>query len=109
MMMRFSESIEFQSDIKKLKKFKSLEEDLSLFRKVISNSPLGISRHSVLLVERNNCFAIKSRLFCQYLRGNSLRIVYIYNKLEDSVTFLELFFKGDKPREDALRIRKYLR
>ena len=51
---------------------------------------------------------IKARFFCKYLKCKSLRVVYAYYETEKRIVFIELFFKGDKEREDGERIRKYL-
>jgi len=45
----------------------------------------------------------------RYLKGSSLRIIYGYRKENDSVDFIELYFKGEKENEDRDRIREYLK
>jgi len=48
-------------------------------------------------------------LACKYLRNSSLRVIYAYFIHERRVDFIELYFKGDKEREDGARINRYLR
>jgi hypothetical protein len=65
------------------------------------------------LARKSHVTIVKARLFCQSLKRNSLRIIYAY--IEKSaeiefvgIEFIELYFKGDKEREDAERIKRYL-
>jgi mRNA-degrading endonuclease RelE of RelBE toxin-antitoxin system len=36
---------------------------------------------------------------------SGIRVIYYWNKSERRVTFLEMYFKGDKVSEDSNRIR----
>jgi hypothetical protein len=47
-------------------------------------------------------------LFCRYLKGAALRIVYAYHAAHTRVDFIEIYFKGDKENEDQERIKNYL-
>jgi len=108
--MNFNETYEFSKDFKRLsKKYKSLDDDLIEFKKVISKFPLGIGKHFVVIIEKENVKIIKSRLFCRYLKGSSLRIIYAYCEKKHRVEFIQLYFKGDKENEDHVRIKNYLR
>jgi len=112
--MKFNETNEFKKDYKKLsKKFRTLKKDLDTFIKLLKINPRGNSRHFVSLTETDVCVVIKARLFCQSLKGKSLRIVYAYNKSSEEfdliqIDFIEVFFKGDKAREDKKRIINYI-
>lgn len=108
MKMKFDEGQEFLKEFKKLKKkYKSLNNDLEIFKKLLEAHPLGISRHTNILIRSHDCIVIKSRLFCRYLKGNTLRIVYLYIKKNSQIIFIEIFFKGEKAREDQQRIKDY--
>ncbi len=48
-------------------------------------------------------------LFCRYLKGSSLRIVYAYLEQNRQIDFIELYCKGEQENEDRDRIEKYLR
>lgn len=108
--MNFEETYEFSKDFKRLsKKYKSLADDLLEFKKVISKFPLGVSKHFVALMAKETVKIIKGRLFCRYLKGSSLRIIYAYFEGKHRVEFIQLYFKGDKENEDYNRIKDYLR
>lgn len=105
--MKFNEDQRFTKEFKKLKKkFRSLDEDLDLFKQVLKNKT-PIDRHTTTLHEDESATIIKSRLFCKYLKGSTLRIVLVFYKTHQEVTFIEIYFKGDKPREDKLRVKEY--
>jgi len=108
--MNFDETDEFSKDFKRLsKKYKSLADDLLEFKKVISKFPLGSSKHFVLLKAKETVKIIKGCLFCRYLKGSSLRIIYSYCENKHRVEFIQLYFKGDKENEGHNRIKNYLR
>ncbi len=108
--MNFDESAEFRRELKVLKKkYKSLPRDLKQFRQVVSSIPLGNGKHFHILTESNCLRVIKARLFCRYLKGSSLRVVYVYCEEKQTVEFLEIYFKGEQQMEDGERIKKYLK
>lgn len=108
-MMNFDELPEFQKELRQLaKKYKSLPEDLHEFRKVVSAVPLGNSKHFNIITQTEIFYIVKARLFCRYLKGSSLRIVYSYFEHEQRIELIELYFKGDKENEDPERIKEYL-
>ncbi len=108
--MNFNETDDFTKDLKRLsKKYKSLSNDLSGFKKIVSQIPLGTGRHFVILTNTEEIKVVKARLFCRYLKGSSLRIVYAYNERKQMIEFVELYFKGDEENEDSERIKFYLK
>lgn len=108
--MNFDELPEFQKELKRLgKKYKSLSDDLQEFRNVISAVPLGNSKHFNVITKTEFLHIIKARLFCRYLKGTSLRIVYAYHVAASKVDFIEIYFKGEKENEDRERIKEYLK
>jgi mRNA-degrading endonuclease RelE of RelBE toxin-antitoxin system len=111
--MNFSETPEFRKDFKKLsKKYLSLTEDLNEFKKVVKSFPSGKGNNSAILFEFPKLKIVKARFFCKYLKGSSLRIIYAYheetNKIE-LIEFIELYYKGNKEREDKIRIQNYIK
>jgi len=109
MMMNFDEIPEFQKDCKGLgKKYLSLYDDLQEFQKVVTVVPLGNSKHFNVIVQTEVLYIIKARLFCRYLKGSSLRVIYAYFKQQEKIEFVEVYFKGDMKNEDHSRIKKYL-
>lgn len=107
--MGSSETHQFRNDLRRLtKKYRSLAEDLKEFRKVIDAVPCGTSRHFAVLHDTGDLKIIKARLFCRYLRGSSLRVIYAYREQGECIEFIELYFKGEKGMEDVGRIRAYI-
>jgi len=113
--MNFKNTDEFQKDFKKLsKKFKSLDSDLTEFKKVLCEAPLGIGKHFRVITKVECAHNIKARFFCKYLKKKDLRIIYAYienyqTKETVGIEFLEMYFKGDKENEDRDRIKEYLK
>ena len=107
--MNFDEVPEFQKELKRLaKKYKSLHDDLQEFRNVVSAVPLGNSKHFNVITKTEVLHIVKARLFCKYLKGASLRIIYAYFEQTLHIEFIELYYKGDKESEDNSRIKEYL-
>jgi hypothetical protein len=108
--MNFNEIPEFSKEFKdKAKKYLSLSRDLDMFKRVVSEVPLGNGKHFTIITIYNDIKIIKARLFCEYLSKSSLRIIYSYKKQENLIEFLELYFKGDKENENRERIKDYLK
>ncbi|MEK7644017.1 MAG: hypothetical protein AAB390_01805 [Patescibacteria group bacterium] len=109
-----SQTLEFQKDYKKLaKRYRTLADDLAVFENVVAIKPLGFGKNFVVLARQKGLVIVKARLFCRSLKRNSLRIIYAYTEqsLEIEpvgIEFIELYFKGDKEREDSERIKLYL-
>jgi len=107
--MNYKSTPEFAKEFKKLsKKYRSLGEDIGEFKKIIENFPLGTGRHFNILTNQPKITVVKARLFCKYLKGSSLRIIYSYSKEEKYAEFIEIYPKNKKSNEDRGRIRKYL-
>ena len=109
MTMNFDELPEFQKDYKRPgKRYKSLIDDLQEFRNVVSVVPLGNSKHFYIITQTEIFYIVKARLFCRYLKGSSLRVVYAYFEQEQRIEFIEVYFKGDMENENYDRIMEYL-
>ena len=107
--MNFDELREFQKECRNLgKKYRSLPDDLEEFRKVVTTFPRGNSKHFNVIAENEQFCIIKARLFCRYLKGSSLRIIYAYFESIQKIEFIEVYFKGDKENEDRSRVSQYL-
>lgn len=109
---------EFRKDFKKLvKKFRTLNDDLETFitnqlklshKLNIDNK--GVVRIADLGIEYPKIY--KARKFsCKTLKGkgaaSGIRIIYAYYENEDSIEFIEIYYKGEKKNEDRERICKY--
>jgi hypothetical protein len=109
MTMTFDELPEFQKERKRLaRKYRSLSDDLREFRNVVSVVPLGNRKHFTVIAQNENLHIVKARLFCRYLKGSSLRVIYSYFEQEQRIEFIEIYFKGDKENEDRHRVKEYL-
>ncbi len=106
---------EFEKEFNKLKKkWRSLEEDLITF----INTPLKLFHKQSLDVKGiqpisglgiiNTKIYIAKRFACKALKGtgsnSGIRIIYAYIDENDSIEFIEMYYKGDKDYEDKERI-----
>lgn len=109
--MTFEELAEFQKDLKNLlKKFRTLNDDLEVVKKVLEIMPnerppfsfhidnLGIET-CVIKVKKIACKALKGRGV-----NSGLRLIYAYFEQEERITFIEIYHKSDKALEDRERI-----
>jgi hypothetical protein len=110
---------EFDKDMKRLKKHRTLEEDLRRF--LLAQVYMHhIEKHDVKGLYRIPGLGIKepkiykaTRFSCQSLGGGSysgIRVIYAYSEKEndrDKVTLIEIYYKGDKENENRDRIIKY--
>ena len=109
MTMNFDELPEFQKERKRLaRKYRSLSEDLQEFRNVVSVVPLGNSKHFAVIARNETLHVVKARLFCRYLKGSSLRVIYSYFEQERRIEFIEMYYKGEQKNENRGRVRAYL-
>lgn len=113
--MNFDSLDEFEKDLKKLSKrrFKSLFEDLDTIKKLLRENPtekpplsfritgLRIST-SIIKLKKFACKSVKSKG-----TNSGMRLIYTFDKQENTITFIELYHKGDKSTEDKSRIYKY--
>lgn len=110
---------EFEKDLKKLKKFRTLEEDLEIFiekqlqlfhklhidnKGIFPIPDLGISYPKIYKARKFACKSLKGKGV-----ASGIRVIYAYFDKEDIVEFVEIYYKGDKENEDRNRILKYYR
>jgi len=109
---------EFEKDLKKLnKKLKTLQKDLEIFinTQLKIFHKLGIDNKGIVRISNlgiNSPEIYKARKFaCRSLKGkganSGIRVIYAYYKEEDKIEFIEIYFKGDKEKEDRKRILRY--
>jgi len=109
-MKSFNVTQEFKKDFKKLgKKHQTLDEDLEKLKKVLATTPTGIGKNFIVIHHSPAIKIVKARMACRALRDRSLRIIYAYFEQEQTIEFIELYFKGDKENEDRERIKEYLK
>jgi len=109
-MNHFDALAEFEKEFKRLfKKYRTLDDDLEKFKKILIIAPTGIGKNFVIIYSSQTVKIVKARMACRALRDQSLRIVYSYFEQDQRIEFIELYFKGDKENEDRDRIKEYLR
>jgi len=102
----FAELPEFRKDLKKLvKKYPSLLRDLELRKQVLEIFPQGrgmdVDEIPGLKI-KNKIY--KTRIVCAYLKRDSLRLIYCYDKEESLIILIEIYFKGEQILENRERI-----
>jgi hypothetical protein len=118
--IEYSETQEFGKDFKKLlKRFQSLSEDLEIAKRAVIElyHVRGIDNASVFEIPGYGAAGIKvykiKKFACKALKGtgnrSGIRVIYAYYEGEARVEFIEIYYKGDKEKEDGERIREYLR
>lgn len=111
--MNFERLDEFEKDLKKLlKRYRTLESDLEVVKKVLTAEPgerppfsfciegLGI-RSCVIKVKKIACKALKGRG-----ANSGLRLIYAHFEEEKRIVMIELYHKNDKELENRDRILK---
>jgi mRNA-degrading endonuclease RelE of RelBE toxin-antitoxin system len=119
---RFNELIRlpaFERDIRKLaKKFRTIEGDLDvfigtglyLFHKLNMDNK-GIFR--IMGLPFDNPAVYKAKKFaCRSLKGkgvhSGIRVIYAYYCEKDRIELVEIYYKGDKEKEDRGRITRLI-
>lgn len=109
-MKNFNFLPEFRKEFKKLsRKYGTLNDDLELFKKVLSSSPIGFGNNFTVIRSTEVVKIVKARMACLSLRGRSLRVIYAYFEREEKIEFIEIYYKGNKEAEDRNRIKEYLK
>lgn len=108
-MKNFNFLPEFRRELRKLsRKYGILNDDLEIFKEVLSSSPTGFGNSFTVIHSTEVIKIVKARMACRSLRGKSLRVIYAYLKREETFEFIEIYYKGDKENEDRNRIKEYL-
>lgn len=112
--MNFDELAEFQKDLKALlKKYRTLNEDLNVVKKVLEVLPDQRPPFSFRIDNSGveTCIIKVKKIACKSLKGkgvnSGLRLVYAYFPDQNKITFIELYHKIDKENEDRKRLYKY--
>lgn len=110
---------EFEKDFKALqKRYRTLDGDFETFKKFTIETfyEMNIPTTAFLPIEGfcgKKYTANKVRRFaCRSLpgRGNrsGIRIIFVWQEETRTVTFEEIYFKGDKPEEDRKRLKEFI-
>lgn len=114
--MTFEELEEFEKDLKKLlKKYRSLNDDLEVVRKVLKVAPNDRPPFSFRIdgLGIETCVIKVKKIACKSLKGrgvnSGLRLVYAHFEEGKRVVFIELYHKNNKESEDRDRILENFR
>lgn len=120
--MEYEELDEFKKDFKKLsKKYRSLNEDIEVVKKVLSVSPAARPPFSFRIdgLGIEDCLIKVKKIACKSLKGrganSGLRLVYTHFKkrneyqTEERIVLIEIYHKNEKENENKERILKYFR
>ena len=111
---------QFQKDLKKLcKRFKTLEDDLKTFIKTelvlfhkLKKDNKGVFHIPDLEIDVPKIYKAK-KFASRSLKGKGVqsgfRVIYAHFKDEDRIELIEIYYKGNKKREDRNRIMKHYR
>ena len=109
--MIFDELDEFKKDLKKLlRKYRSLNDDLEVVKKVLKVEPNERPPFSYRIdgLGIGTCVIKVKKIACKSLKGrgvnSGLRLIYAYFEIEQRVVFVELYHKNNKENEDRERI-----
>jgi len=109
--MKFDELAEFKKDLKNLlKKFKTLNDDLDVVKKVLEVTPDERPPFSFRLdnLGLETCIIKVKKIACRALKGrgvnSGLRLIYAHFPDEQRIVFIELYHKNDKDSEERNRI-----
>jgi mRNA-degrading endonuclease RelE of RelBE toxin-antitoxin system len=109
--MIFEELSEFQKDIKDLiKKYRTLNDDLDVVKQVLAVSPEARSPFSYRIdnLGLKTCIIKVKKIACKTLKGRGVnsgfRLIYAYFEADQKITFIELYHKNEKEKENRQRI-----
>ena len=109
--MTFDELVEFNKDLKNLlKKYRTLNEDLDVVKKVLEVTPQERPPFSFRIdnLGLETCVIKVKKIACKALKGrgvnSGLRLIYAHFEAEQKITFIELYHKNDKENENKQRI-----
>jgi len=112
--MTFKELTEFKKDLKTLlKKYKTLNDDLEIVKKVLVVTPEERPPFSFRLDNMSTvtCIIKVKKIACRSLKGrgvnSGLRLIYAHLPAEEKIIFIELYHKNVKDQEDRERIVLY--
>lgn len=108
-MNNFESLPEFEKEFRRFfKKYKTLNDALEKFKKVLVSCPTGVGKNFTIIHSTETIKIVKARMACRALARGSLRIIYVYFEQEQKIEFIEIYFKGNKENEDRYRIKEYL-
>lgn len=118
--MHYANHPGFDRDFKKLlKRFRTLKSDFKTL-KTYALEPfhsLGIKTNGILPIEgfcgeKHTSYKVR-KFACRALPGrgsnSGLRVIYVHQPNIQTITFIEIYFKGDQESEDRSRLQAFVR
>jgi mRNA-degrading endonuclease RelE of RelBE toxin-antitoxin system len=119
--MKYESISEFEADFKKLaKRYRSLPSDFEDMKESLLDphfeQGIPVSPKALVDIEgfgNDNYRAMKIRRFsCDSLKNrggfSGIRVVFVLQKQERIITFIEIYYKGDKENEDRKRLKRFV-
>ena len=117
--IKYKKTSSFEKDLKKLlKKFRTLEDDIEVAKiNAIELFHLkNIDNEAVFPIPDFCSDEIKiyklKKFACKALKGrgikSGIRVIYAFHIQNQTIEFIEIYFKGGSENEDKERIKKYL-
>ena len=114
--MTFEELEEYGKDVKKLlKKYRTLEDDIAIVKKVLTAEPKERPPFSFRIegLGLQTCVIKVKKIASRSMKGRGVntgfRLIYAHFEEENRIVLVELYFKGDKENEDKERIMRYFK
>ncbi len=114
--MTFEELEEYGKDLKKLlKKYRTLEDDIAIVKKVLTAEPKERPPFSFRIEGSGlqTCVIKVKKIACRSMKGRGVntgfRLIYAHFEEEKRIVLVELYFKGDKENDDKERIVRYFK
>ena len=111
-MIKIERLLEFEKDIKGLKKkYKTIEEDISIVEKVIAVNPHETPPFSFQIngIGIETCVIKVKKIASKSFKGrgamSGFRLIYAHFERESRVVLIELYHKSGKEVEDRNRIK----
>ncbi|HLF33431.1 MAG TPA: hypothetical protein VI583_04310 [Cyclobacteriaceae bacterium] len=109
--MKFDQLSGFERDLKHLlKKYRTLNDDLDVVKKVLEVNPDERPPFSFRIdnLGIETCIIKVKKIACRALKGkgvnSGLRLIYAYFKEDQKIIFIELYHKNDQENENRVRI-----
>jgi len=105
---------EFRRDLKKLGKYRHLEDDLKVIEKVLAVEPIGrdaieIPRLGPLIARVFKMKKFHSQDFQGRGCKSGFRLIYAYDASQDKIFFIEIYHKNQQENNDSERIKQYFK
>ena len=100
--MKFIETPPFKKNVKELtKRFRALPAAIEEWKVILAVAPTHYLAQAISGLGNEIPLPVyKMNVTCHNLIGKRLRLIYTYDAPNETITFIEVYFKGDKENED---------